>query len=50
MDTNGAPQKLTIVEVCQVVQDFPQRRLIEWNGGRAEEVLEGLPRMLIAVF
>jgi hypothetical protein len=50
MDTNGAPRKLAIVEVRQIVHDILQRGLMEWNGGRAKEVLEGLPRTLIALF
>jgi hypothetical protein len=50
MDTNGAPRKLAIVEVCQVVHNVPQRSLMERNGERTKEVLEGLPRALIAVF
>jgi hypothetical protein len=50
MDAYGTPRKATIVEMCQVIQDAPQRHLMEWNGGRAEEGLKGLPRSFVAVF
>jgi hypothetical protein len=50
VDAYGTPRKATIVEVCQVVHEAPQRRLMEWNGGRAEEGLEGLPHSFVAVF
>jgi hypothetical protein len=49
VDSYGAPRVATIVEVSEVVQNTPQRRLIERNGGRAEEGLERLPSPLIAV-
>jgi hypothetical protein len=50
VDAYGTPRKATIVEVCQVIQDALQRRLIERNGGRAEEGLKGLPSSFVAVF
>jgi hypothetical protein len=49
MDAYGTPLKATIVEVCKIIQNALQRRLMEKNGGRAEEGLEGLPSPFIAV-
>jgi hypothetical protein len=50
VDAYGTPRKAMIVEVCKIVQDAPQRRLMEKNGGRAMEGLEGLPLSFVAVF
>jgi hypothetical protein len=50
VDAYGTPRKATIIKVCHVIQDALQRRLMEWNGGRAEEGLKGLPSSFVAVF
>jgi hypothetical protein len=49
VDAYGSPQKATIVEVSEVIQNGLYRRLMERNGGRAEEGLKGLPSPFIAV-
>jgi hypothetical protein len=49
MDSYGTPQQATIVEVCEVIQHRPQRRLTERNRGSAQEGLEGLPGPFIAI-
>ena len=38
-----------VVEVCEVVHDVPQRRLMERNGGCEQKGLEGLPGPLVPI-
>jgi hypothetical protein len=49
MDGYGTPRQATIIEVCEVIQHRPQRRLTEKNGGSVQEGLEGLPGPFIAI-
>ena len=49
MDGYGAPRHTHVEEVREVVDDVPQRRLMERNGGSAQERLEGLPSPLVPI-
>jgi hypothetical protein len=49
VDGYGTPQHTYVEEVKQVVCHGPQRRLMERNGGSAQEGLEGLPGPFIPV-